>query len=251
MTELEKSKQTVVAFYERAFNEHQPADAVARYVVPKYIQHNPGTPDGAEAFVKSTTALIARCPGLRVDIKRVIAEGDLVVAHNLVTTSPGSRGMAGIDIFRLENGKIVEHWDARQPVVLLANSDLLDTLRVERLPFPHPSFSDIGYFGSDAGLLSRPCVPSDGGACSSAPTQCSQALGQAAEADRFGPVLLGMFGSNLAELALCADHGQTGDGHWLAPKRLSLVLELEIAARAPRSPQSSGRDSRTDSQDER
>ena len=54
----------------------------ARYVGPKYIQHNPDTPDGAEAFVKSTTALIARCPGLRVDIKRVIAEGNLVAAHN-------------------------------------------------------------------------------------------------------------------------------------------------------------------------
>ena len=82
MMELEKNKKTVIAFYERAFNDHQPADAVARYVGPKYIQHNPDTPDGAEAFVKSTTALIARCPGLRVDIKRVIAEGNLVAAHN-------------------------------------------------------------------------------------------------------------------------------------------------------------------------
>ena len=55
-------------------------------------------------------------PGLRVEIKRVIAEGDLVAAHNLVTTSPESRGTAGIDIFRLVDGKIVEHWDARQTV---------------------------------------------------------------------------------------------------------------------------------------
>ena len=123
MTELEKNKQTVVAFYTRAFNDHQPADAVARYVGSQYIQHNPDTPDGAEAFAKSTVALIARCPGLHVEIKRVIAEGDLVVAHNLVTTSPESRGMAGIDIFRIEKGKIVEHWDARQPVPEKAAND--------------------------------------------------------------------------------------------------------------------------------
>jgi predicted SnoaL-like aldol condensation-catalyzing enzyme len=123
MTELEKNRETVIAFYERAFNDHEPADAVVRYVGPKYIQHNPDTPDGAEAFVKSTTALIARCPGLRVDIKRVIGEGNLVAAHNLVTTSPESRGMAGIDIFRIEEGKIVEHWDARQPVPETAAND--------------------------------------------------------------------------------------------------------------------------------
>lgn len=116
MSDLERNKQTVVAFFTHAFNDHEPADAVARYVGSQYVQHNPDTPDGPEAFVKSTLHLIARHPELRVDIKRVIAEGDFVAAHNLVTTSRASRGLVGIDIFRLENGKIVEHWDARQPV---------------------------------------------------------------------------------------------------------------------------------------
>jgi predicted SnoaL-like aldol condensation-catalyzing enzyme len=46
----------------------------------------------------------------------VIAEGDLVVLHSLLTTSPEDRGMAAVDIFRLEDGKIVEHWDVVQPV---------------------------------------------------------------------------------------------------------------------------------------
>jgi predicted SnoaL-like aldol condensation-catalyzing enzyme len=60
--------------------------------------------------------MIQRFPALRVEIKRVIAEGNLVATHNLVARSPEDRGMAGFDVFRLENGKIVEHWDARQPV---------------------------------------------------------------------------------------------------------------------------------------
>jgi predicted SnoaL-like aldol condensation-catalyzing enzyme len=89
---------------------------VAKYVGSKYIQHNPHTPDGAEAFVRSTERFIEQHPQLSVEIKRVIAKGDLVVTHDLVKVSPKDRGMAGIDIFRLHDGKIVEHWDARQPV---------------------------------------------------------------------------------------------------------------------------------------
>jgi len=116
MADLERNKQTVVAFFTRAFNDHEPADAVAKYVGSKYIQHNPDTPDGAAAFVESTEKLIARNPELGVEIKRVVAEDDLVVTHDLVKSSPGQSGMAGIDIFRLEDGKIVEHWDVRQPV---------------------------------------------------------------------------------------------------------------------------------------
>ena len=99
-----------------AYNDHEPADAVAKYVGSQYIQHNPDTAEGAAAFVESTKQWIAQSPKVSVEIKRVIAEGDLVVTHDLVRRSPDDRGFAGIDIFRLENGKIVEHWDARQPV---------------------------------------------------------------------------------------------------------------------------------------
>ena len=116
MLELESNKRTVVAFFTRAYNDHEPADAVAKYVGSQYIQHNPDTAEGAAAFVESTKQWIAQSPKVSVEIKRVIAEGDLVVTHDLVRRSPDDRGFAGIDIFRLENGKIVEHWDARQPV---------------------------------------------------------------------------------------------------------------------------------------
>ena len=57
MSDLEHNKQTVVAFYTRAFNDKQPADAVGRYVGTEYIQHNPQTADGADAFIEATNAL--------------------------------------------------------------------------------------------------------------------------------------------------------------------------------------------------
>jgi predicted SnoaL-like aldol condensation-catalyzing enzyme len=80
---------------EVAINDKEPADAVAKYVGAEYIQHNPDTPDGAGAFIQSMKDLFARFPKIRVEIKRVIAEGDLVVVHNLVKTTPEDRGMAG------------------------------------------------------------------------------------------------------------------------------------------------------------
>ena len=53
---------------------------------------------------------------MRFDFKRFVAEGDLVVVHSHLVRKPGDRGMAVMDIFRLENGKIVEHWDVLQEV---------------------------------------------------------------------------------------------------------------------------------------
>jgi predicted SnoaL-like aldol condensation-catalyzing enzyme len=126
MTNIEYNKQVTVAFWNQVFAEHDPAGAVARYVGATYTQHNPDTADGPAAFIESMTATFARAPGLRAEIKRVIAEGDLVVIHNHVMNGAGDRGLAGFDAFRLKDGKIVEHWDARQPIPeRLANSNTM------------------------------------------------------------------------------------------------------------------------------
>jgi predicted SnoaL-like aldol condensation-catalyzing enzyme len=123
MADLESNKQTVIAFSSRAFNDKQPADAVAKYVGSEYIQHDPQSPNGAEAFIQFATGFAGQFPQLSIDIKRVIAEGDLVAAHLLINMAPENRGMAGVDIFRLQDGKIVEHWDVLQPVPEQAAND--------------------------------------------------------------------------------------------------------------------------------
>jgi predicted SnoaL-like aldol condensation-catalyzing enzyme len=116
MADAEQNKQTVIAFYERAFNDHEPVDAVERYVGSQYIQHNPQAADGPEAFVQFVKWFTGQFPDLKVEIKRAIAEGDLVVTHSLLKTSTDDRGTAAADIFRLEDGKVVEHWDVLQAV---------------------------------------------------------------------------------------------------------------------------------------
>lgn len=117
MADIEENKRNVIAYYERAFNDHEPEDAVERYVGSEYIQHNPMAPDGTDAFIAFVRGYVEQFPQLRVEIKRAIAEGDLVMTHGLLKTALDDRGTAAADIFRVdENGKIVEHWDVLQPV---------------------------------------------------------------------------------------------------------------------------------------
>jgi len=112
----ETNKQTVIAYYNMAFNERKPAEAAEKYGGPHYIQHNPQAPDGFEAFVQFVEGFVEQFPEMSLEIKRAVAEGDMVVTHSLLKTSPEDRGTAAADFFRLEDGKVVEHWDVLQPV---------------------------------------------------------------------------------------------------------------------------------------
>jgi predicted SnoaL-like aldol condensation-catalyzing enzyme len=114
--QLEANKRTVSEWTELAINQRKPEEAVAKYLGPNYRQHNPGSADGAQPFIGFVKWFAQTYPDFHVEPKRIIAEGDYVVLHSHLTRNPGDRGMAVMDLFRLENGKIVEHWDVVQEI---------------------------------------------------------------------------------------------------------------------------------------
>ena len=123
MSDTEQNKRAAVEYINLAFNEGKPDEAVERYQGPMYIQHNPMAADGAEPFIGFVKYLKSEHPESRYEIKRMIAEGDLVVIHAHVTNSPEDRGVAVVDILRFEDGKAVEHWDVIQPIPETAAND--------------------------------------------------------------------------------------------------------------------------------
>lgn len=105
----------VRAYLDTVWNRGDTGDA-ATLVAEDLVQHNPQLPDGREALLSYVAALRTRMPDLRFEVARTIADGDLVVAHSLLTGGGGALAMAVIDIYRIADGRIAEHWDAAQPV---------------------------------------------------------------------------------------------------------------------------------------
>jgi predicted SnoaL-like aldol condensation-catalyzing enzyme len=118
----ESNKETVVAFYDAAINDKDFAAASA-YLGDKYIQHNPLAADGPEGLQAFLEFARENLGGFKVEFKRVLADGDFVIVHAHATNGPNDRGNAVIDIFRLEDGKVVEHWDVMQPIPETAQND--------------------------------------------------------------------------------------------------------------------------------
>ena len=112
----EQNKKLVVDFYEGVFSKHQVQTYSDRYMGIQYIQHNPYVADGKAPFVNYFTQYFKEHPDAKNTIKRVVAEGDLVVLHVHSTQNAQDHGEAVVDIFRVEQGKIVEHWDVIQTI---------------------------------------------------------------------------------------------------------------------------------------
>ncbi|MFF4032032.1 nuclear transport factor 2 family protein [Streptomyces sviceus] len=116
------NKKLVVAAFDQLIVKKD-LSALDRYWGPGYEQHNPTIANGLSGAKAGLGAYFKAAPQLRVEPKRVIAEGDLVAVHSHYIPAPGERGQAVVDLFRVRGGKIVEHWDVIQDVPATSAND--------------------------------------------------------------------------------------------------------------------------------
>jgi predicted SnoaL-like aldol condensation-catalyzing enzyme len=89
---------------------------VDRYIAPHYVQHSSLAPPGRDALKQFLDRVRVETPDASQDIRRCFVDGDHVIVHTHVRLHPGDRGFVAVDIFRVEDGMIVEHWDVIQDV---------------------------------------------------------------------------------------------------------------------------------------
>jgi predicted SnoaL-like aldol condensation-catalyzing enzyme len=115
LAQEESNRALVVRFYDTVFNQHDLSIA-SNVLAPNYIQHNPNVASGSASFISFFTEHFKSDPQARSTIVRSAVDGDLVFLHVHSTSNPQDRGNAIVDIFRVDHGKIAEHWDVIQPV---------------------------------------------------------------------------------------------------------------------------------------
>jgi predicted SnoaL-like aldol condensation-catalyzing enzyme len=108
-------KAVVEAFERMAFDEYRPADAVREYFSPDIVDHS----QRIRGDFASIITLLERLDwsngnGPRRTISNIVAEGDIVMVHYHLVREPRTPGYSAVDIFRVENGMIVEHWETLQ-----------------------------------------------------------------------------------------------------------------------------------------
>jgi predicted SnoaL-like aldol condensation-catalyzing enzyme len=109
-------KEVVTKFMDEFYTQKKVREAFETWVEPGYIQHNPMAKTGRDAAIAFLEPFFQSHPDASYSIKRIIADGNLVAVHSHAVFTPGERGLAIVDILRVDHCKIAEHWDVAQPV---------------------------------------------------------------------------------------------------------------------------------------
>lgn len=118
----EKNLNTVLDFYDTVIN-NQEYSRVNEFVDSNYIQHKPEVETGPQGLLNFVRSIYAKSPQHRAQIIRSFVDGDYVILHVHVINGIEAKDIAVMDIFRLENGMLKEHWDVASPVPPIARNN--------------------------------------------------------------------------------------------------------------------------------
>ena len=129
--DAESNKQIVRDLYEQIFQKHN-LDLVDRFMHDDYVQHNPDLPKGKAGFIEFHVAFFSAIPDVFPSINQMLAEDDLVWVYNTISGTHTGEGFLGlpptgnkikydvVDMFRLRDGKLSEHWDVADTKALFS-----------------------------------------------------------------------------------------------------------------------------------
>ncbi len=114
--ETARNRAIMQDFVELFFNQLRVREAFEKHAATTYRQHNLAFGDGREATIRDLERQFASMSSPKIEVQRVLVDGNFAAVHLHGRSSPTDPGVAGVDVFRLENGKIVEHWDVVQAI---------------------------------------------------------------------------------------------------------------------------------------
>lgn len=128
MSSTAENKKLVETLIKTVFQDHDfsKLDEIMR---DDYIQHNPDVPQGKAGFKKFFEQMFGAMPDFRYTVKKIVAEGDIVMTYSTTTATHLGEWLGNpptgnklnfdvVDIFRIEDGKIAEHWDVADTLKL-------------------------------------------------------------------------------------------------------------------------------------
>lgn len=124
--------EVVVDFFQHLMNKHDFEYILKTFGGGSYIQHNRAIPNEIEGLVEYVKIMVKRFPDYSFDVKKIFADNDFVILHSHATMKAKHRGNEKkgfiiTDTFKLNKGKLSEHWDAIQPIDFFSRLLMLTT----------------------------------------------------------------------------------------------------------------------------
>ncbi|MCG8089736.1 MAG: nuclear transport factor 2 family protein [Candidatus Thiodiazotropha taylori] len=121
--EAKRNAKTVLEFVQLLMNDHNYEEILRRYTGSPYRQHNRNIADGIQGVIKTVKDFVKTAPEFSYDVKQIYVDGEFVTLHSHATLKEkhrgdDSQGLNIVDTWKLEDGRLVEHWDAIQGIEL-------------------------------------------------------------------------------------------------------------------------------------